>query len=147
MKRLLKIKSFTDVITNSSTEVFMIKNDGKYKDILKELKYIDIIYFQNEDDVKNFIHTHMYDMQDSQYFMQSVVKVDPLSEWIFVDLITAMGKSFDEIWDFIKDCYLPLIGYAYVECEDNYCDDNTAYELDILQKLCYNNEDCFMDRR
>ena len=44
-----------------------------------------------------------------------------------------LKKSFDETWEFVKSCYLPLIGYAVITVEDNYLSDMQLLELD---KIC-----------
>lgn len=146
MRYFFKIKSITDVITNSSTEVFLLHNDEKTQEVLNKLRYVDIITFKTEKDVKDFIQANLYDLPNRQYFPSSIVKVDPLSEWSFVDMINEIGKSFDEMWEFVKSCYLPLIGYTYIECEDSCCGTEIGNELDILQSLCYHNDNCFFDR-
>ena len=56
MKQLIKIKSITDVITNSSTEVFLLKNDDAFKEFNDTLKLLKADYiFDSEKGLKDYI--------------------------------------------------------------------------------------------
>lgn len=141
MKKLIKIKSVTDVITNSSTEVFLMRNDDEFKEISKELKCVYLQPLSNEEDVKNHLkELYEYGYEQFEYLPEEVIKTNPLSNYIFYDICRTMpDNTFDNVWNFVKEFYLPLIGYVLIEQEDNtspYYDDEPHRELYILQSLC-----------
>ena len=53
---LLKIKSLTDVITNSSTEVFLLKNTNAFKELNDSLRSLKADYiFDAEEVLKEYL--------------------------------------------------------------------------------------------
>lgn len=151
MKKLIKILSISDVITNSSTEVFMMKNDEEFKEISKELKCVYLQLLSNEEDVKKYIK-ELYEYggyEAFEWFSEEVVKTNPLSNYIFYDICREIpNNTFDNVWNFVKEFYLPLIGYVLIEQEDNTSpsyDDELYKELCFLQSLCEEGKG-FMDR-
>ena len=70
--QLIKIKSITDVITNSSTEVFLLKNDTAFKEFNNSLETLHADYiFETEEDVKEYL---------SESYKGNLYEYDYLSE-------------------------------------------------------------------
>lgn len=132
---LLKIKSLTDVITNSSTEVFLLKNTNAFKELNDSLCSLKADYiFDTEEALKEYL-SDCYEGNSYKYeYLSNFLDSNPLANYDFIYIVKDnLKKSFDETWDFVKSCYLPLIGYAVITVEDNYLSDIQLLELD---KIC-----------
>lgn len=135
MKQLIKIKSVTDVITNSSTEVFLLKNTNAFKELNDSLCSLKADYiFDTEEALKEYL-SDCYEGNSYKYeYLSNFLDSNPLANYDFIYIVKDnLKKSFDETWDFVKSCYLPLIGYAVITVEDNYLSDMQLLELD---KIC-----------
>ena len=133
--RLLKIKSLTDVITNSSTEVFLLKNTNAFKELNDSLRSLKADYiFDTEEVLKEYL-SDCYEGNSYKYeYLSNFLDSNPLANYDFIYMVRDnLKKSFDETWEFVKSCYLPLIGYAVITTEDNYFSDMQLLELD---KIC-----------
>ena len=132
---LLKIKSLTDVITNSSTEVFLLKNTNAFKELNDSLCSLKADYiFDTEEALKEYL-SDCYEGNSYKYeYLSNFLDSNPLANYDFIYMVRDnLKKSFDETWEFVKSCYLPLIGYAVITTEDNYLSDMQLLELD---KIC-----------
>ena len=70
---------------------------------------------------------HKYD------YLSSFLDSNPLANYDFVNIVkNELKKSFDETWEFVKSCYLPLIGYAIFMVEDNCLSDSQFLELERI---------------
>lgn len=117
----MKIKSITDVITNSSTEVFCYRiDDPEYKEIQKAIPWLNWHEFKTEEDIKNFVmDPNYYEIPWNSYSVQvdhgpeeAVPSCDIMSIWEFRENIKDK-KTPDEIWEFIKSFYVEaLLGKA-----------------------------------
>ena len=135
MKQLIKIKSVTDVITNTSTEVFLLKNTNAFKELNDSLCSLKADYiFDTEEALKEYL-SDCYEGNSYKYeYLSNFLDSNPLANYDFIYIVKDnLKKSFDETWDFVKSCYLPLIGYAVITVEDNYLSDMQLLELD---KIC-----------
>lgn len=137
MKQLIKIKSITDVITNSSTEVFLLKNDDAFKEFNDTLKLLKADYiFDSEKGLKEYL-SDAYNGNGFCFkydYLSSFLDSNPLANYDFVNIVkNELKKSFDETWNFVKSCYLPLIGYAVITVEDNYLSDLQSLEFDRIR--------------
>jgi hypothetical protein len=56
----MKIKSITDIITNSSSEVFCYKIDQEYEDLKKAVPEMEFIEFRTLEDIRKFITSDDY---------------------------------------------------------------------------------------
>ena len=131
---LLKIKSITDVITNSSTEVFLLKNTNAFKELNDSLRSLKADYiFDTEEALKEYL-SDCYEGNSYKYeYLSNFLDSNPLANYDFVNIVkNELKKSFDEIWGFVKSCYLPLIGYAVITVEDNYLSDLQSLEFDRI---------------
>lgn len=132
---LLKIKSITDVITNSSTEVFLLKNTNAFKELNDSLRSLKADYiFDTEEALKEYL-SDCYEGNSYKYeYLSNFLDSNPLANYDFIYMVRDnLKKSFDETWEFVKSCYLPLIGYAVITTEDDCLSDMQLLELD---KIC-----------
>ena len=131
---LLKIKSITDVITNSSTEVFLLKNTNAFKELNDSLRSLKADYiFDSEEGLKEYLSDAYNDVCYKYDYLSSFLDSNPLANYDFVNIVkNELKKSFDETWEFVKSCYLPLIGYAVISVEDNYLSDSESLELNKI---------------
>lgn len=141
MKKLIKIKSISDVITNSSTEVFVIKMDERFNAIKNNLecsKYFE--FFDDEETVKDYVIKLIEDnnLCIIDNLLRNTVDINDSVDY-FIDIITFclkdLKKTPEEIYDFFKNVFNQLVGYAWVEEEDN-C------STDIIDELYYHGYNC-----
>ena len=113
----MKIKSITDVITNSSTEVFCYKlDDPEYKEIQKAIPWLTWQEFKTEEDIKNFVmDSDYYGIPWDSYSVQkdhgpenATPSFDIMNVWEFKENIKDK-KTPEEIWEFIKDFYVEAL--------------------------------------
>lgn len=144
MKKFFKIKSITDVITNSSTEVFVTTNvTDELKNSINDFKYLHIKILDTEDKVKKFLKEIFETYDDSRWeIMYNLISKEfdydyiPDSFALYCNirfLIFDLDKSFDEIYNLYKTYFNKLIGTAYTSFEDNYWYDE--YEISKLNEL------------
>lgn len=104
------IQSFSDIITNSSSEVFVFsKND----DIIEALTImeIDYVYYENEQSLRKAV-------EENAWGFDCICSVNPYREWWMEDIRTE--KTSDEIWEFFKSFYTHLIGKVIVDVDRDY---------------------------
>ena len=110
MKRLIKIQSFSDIITNSSSEVFVFVHN---EDIINALKQMEIDY-----DIYNDEVSLRQAVEDNPWMFDEVVSYNPYSEvWIYE---LKENKTEDELWEFFKSFYIHLIGKVIVDVDRDY---------------------------
>lgn len=108
------IQSVNDIITNSSSEVFL--TDSKSKIELLDKAGIEYIKFDTEEDIKNYVLS-----EDNYYLaeLDEIVERNPLGDYFFIkDLLKYHTEN--EIWEFYKPFYLVLLGKAYVNVDRDY---------------------------
>lgn len=108
------IQSVNDIITNSSSEVFL--TDSKSKIELLDKAGIEYIKFDTEEDIKNYVLS-----EDNYYLaeLDEIVERNPLGDYFLIkDLLKYHTE--DEIWEFYKPFYLVLLGKAYVNVDRDY---------------------------
>ena len=134
MKQLIKLKSITDVITNSSTEVFLLKNTNAFKELNDSLRSLKADYiFDSEEVLKEYLSDAYNGVCYEYDYLSSFLVSNPLANYDFVNIVKdELKKPFDETWNFVKSCYLPLIGYAVITVEDNYLSDLQSLEFDRI---------------
>ena len=134
MKILIKIQSISDVITNSSTEVFLLKNDNAFKEFNDTLKLLKADYiFDSEKGLKEYLSDAYNDVCYKYDYLSSFLDSNPLANYDFVNIVkNELKKTFDETWEFVKSCYLPLIGYAIFMVEDDCIPDSQFLELERI---------------
>lgn len=126
----MKIKSITDIITNSSSEVFCYKIDQEYEDLKKAVPEMKFIEFRTLEDVRKFVASEDYYGWDIIFDSDSQCNhgencPEPdfdfyscENEWLILDKLRKSGKTDDEIWDLFKVFYENILGYAFLKLEE-----------------------------
>lgn len=131
----MKIRSITDVITNSSTEVFCYKiDDPEYQEIQKSIPWLSWSEFKTEEDIKELIMDPDYwglpwtdSIQNDHGPEEAVPFYDIMANYEFKEGIKDK-KTPDEIWEFIKGFYIDgLIGKAVATFEND-CISHSQYQ-------------------
>ena len=104
------IQSFSDIITNSSSEVFVsIQNE----DLINALKQMEIDY-----DIYNDEESLRQAVEDNPWMFDEMVSYNPYREFWIDEL--KENRTSDEIWDFLKSFYIHLIGKVLIDVDRNY---------------------------
>lgn len=121
----MKIKSITDIITNSSSEVFCYKIDQEYEDLKKAVPEMEFTEFKTLEDIRKFVTSKdYYGWEFSGYEIQCSNGEENVpepeydfysydNEWL-IERLKKSGKTDDEIWDFFKVVYENILGYAFL---------------------------------
>ena len=120
MGRLVKIQSISDVITNSSSEVYLIAATEKFKEAFKGFEnYFDAIFLTEEDIKKYLIEKNIWEIE-SDLDNVDIIDHNPLADYNLMDTLESIGKTKEEIVEFFFPIYKPLLGYAIWTQEDTY---------------------------
>lgn len=106
----IKIQSVSDIITNSSSEVFVSSSSDELLQALKELN-IDYDCYHNEEELRKAVEENSWDFDE-------IVEFNPYREWWFDDIKSR--KTCDELWDFFKVFYMDLIGKIIIDVDRDY---------------------------
>lgn len=121
-----RIKSVSDVITNSSTEVYAVKENNELKELVKRLPLLDVHMLSTEEDVKELVMgLYHFTLNETLDVLDDTVECNLLNE--IRDYICCLDKTDEQIWAFVRDEYLSLIGYAFAYMSDH-CYGDEAYE-------------------
>lgn len=125
MPVIVNIQSISDIITNSSSEVFVINYEN---DAIKELieaigerdksYYLDI--FKTEDDVKKFLvnNIHHYDvLNDLNGFIDNNVLITILD--YYPSILLEEGVNIEKIVEAYLPYYSYLVGKVVLKFEDD----------------------------
>lgn len=104
------VQSFSDIITNSSSEVFVSTSSDELLQALKELN-IDYDCYHNEEELRKAVEEDSWDFDE-------IVEFNPYREWWFDDIKSR--KTCDELWDFFKVFYIDLIGKIIIDVDRDY---------------------------
>ena len=104
------IQSFSDIITNSSSEVFVSSSSDELLQALKELN-IDYDCYHNEEELRKAVEECPWDFD-------KIVEFNPYSEWWFDEIKSR--KTCDELWNFFKSFYIDLIGKIIINVDRDY---------------------------
>ncbi len=104
------VQSFSDIITNSSSEVFVSTSSDELLQALKELN-IDYDCYHNEEELRKAVEENSWDFDE-------IVEFNPYREWWFDDIKSR--KTCDELWDFFKIFYMDLIGKIIIDVDRDY---------------------------
>lgn len=106
------VQSFSDIITNSSSEVFVSE---KSEELIKALETMGIgyDYYETEEQLRKAVEAEPYEFDELVDFN------------IYRDVIYYLDefhktKTDDEIWDFFKPFYIDLVGKVIVEVDRDY---------------------------
>ena len=145
MGRLVKIQSISDVITNSSSEVYLIAATEKFKEAFKGFEnHFDAIFLTEEDIRKYLIEKDIWEIE-SDLDNIDIIDHNPLADYNLMDTLESIGKTKEEIVEFFFPIYKPLVGYAIWTQEDtyrwdplvNYINDKTRKDEDTVQIARY----------
>ena len=119
------IQSFSDIITNSSSEVFVSSSSDE---LLQALKKLEIYYecYHNEEELRKAVEENAWDFD-------CICSVNPYREWWMEDIRTE--KTSDEIWEFFKSFYMHLIGKVIVDVDRDYLYNQEDKHNIYLRKL------------
>lgn len=105
------VQSFSDLITNSSSEVFVsIQNE----DLINALEQMNIDYdiYRDETSLRKAV-------EDNAWQFDGIVSFNPYREY-WLEEIRGEGKTSDEIWEFFKSFYIDLIGKVVIDVDRDY---------------------------
>ena len=120
MGKLVKIQSISDVITNSSSEVYLIAATEKFKEAFKGFEnYFNAIFLTEEDIKKYLIEKDIWEIE-SDLDNIDIIDHNPLADYNLMDTLNSIGKTKEEIVEFFFPIYKPLLGYAIWTQEDTY---------------------------
>ena len=124
------IQSFSDLITNSSSEVFVsVQNE----DLINALKQMNIGYdlYNDEESLRQAV-------EDDSWMFDEVVNYNPYREFWMDEL--SENKTKDELWEFFKSFYMPLIGKVIIDVDRDYLyqqeDKHDIYLRKYTKNMC-----------
>lgn len=110
---LVSIQSISDIITNSSSEVFLTDNKDDIE--ILDKAGIEYVKFDTEEDIKNYLFLG----EHSLFELDDLIDRNPFGDYFLMkDLLKYHTK--EEIWEFFKPFYLILLGNAYVNVDRDY---------------------------
>ena len=106
------IQSFSDIITNSSSEVFI---SAPNEELMKVLEDWGIWYrcYTTEEELRKAVENEPYD------FNEITSSCNPYYNFTMMEDLREI-KSDDEIWEFFKSFYMDLIGKIIVDVDRDY---------------------------
>lgn len=108
----MKINSITDVITNSSSEVFIINlSDPLYQEIKKETEFLEFLDF---DSLRDFILSDSYYCWNAMFSGSEIEIGNPDYNPPSYDVFESYSdiEKTSENWEKYKDLYKGLLGIA-----------------------------------
>ena len=113
MRKLIPIQSVSDIITNSSSEVFMTLATEFNEKFLQSIG-VGYVKFTGLDDVRKFIK------ENGAWSLDGVLEWNPYADqdW-FIEALQQF-HSDDAIWEFFKPMYRDLTGKLFIY-EDRDC--------------------------
>jgi hypothetical protein len=125
--KILDIQSVSDIITNSSSEVFVINsNNDALKELIQKLNINDSYYltfFETEDDVKKFLldECHNYDcLSELDGFIDcNVLRHIFYDSSLSIKDIENKGISLEKVIDLFFPFYQHLVGRIILSFEDD----------------------------
>ena len=127
-KFLFSIQSQSDIITNSSTEVFILNNENNaveelMNEVLSNCKHW-VTFFKTEEDVKKFLLDNFNPYDDGLEMLDEILDFNPLlhlnSQWEFDPIqMERYGFTNKKIVDFFFEPYKELVGKAVLSFDDD----------------------------
>lgn len=119
MKKCLCIQSISDIVTNSSSEVFLIESNEASDEFFKEYRWYHST-FNTIEDVKKYVMDTDNDLEALEH-LSCVEWLD--FDWEYLIPTLKQHKTDDEIWEFFKFKFENLVGKSIVVMDNNYIDD------------------------
>lgn len=123
-KLLIQIQSISDIITNSSSEVFISASNEELLKILKDWG-IEYKCYTTEEELRKAV-------EDAPWDFDEITTYNPYNSYNLMEDLREM-KSPDSIWEFFKQFYIELLGKIIVDVDRDY----------LYQKQYDNNIDIF----
>lgn len=129
---ILKIQSISDIITNSSSEVFVLNGENdRFKDLFSALTGYHQTWFDfiaNEEDLKKFL-VKCFDDYQTEMLSDALDSINPLETLRYdIEYYEEKGFTKEKLVDFFLPFYKNLIGTVFFEADDSTIYNN--YELD-----------------
>ena len=105
------IQSFSDLITNSSSEVFVSLPNEDLINILKDWG-IEYKCYNTEEELRKAVKENPWDFE-------GITIYNPYQDYCVLENLLKV-KTDDQIWEFFKDCYIGLIGKIIVDVDRDY---------------------------
>lgn len=127
-KILFEIQSQSDIITNSSTEVFLLSNEnGAVEELITAFLpnyHHWVTVFRTEEDVKKFLVEHFNSYDEEINSLSECLEFNPLltinDAWNFDPvLMEKYGFTPEKVVDFFFEPYRELVGKAMLSFEDD----------------------------
>ncbi len=119
---MIHIQSISDIITNSSSEVFLYKIDDEYNQWVNDFNVEPNIEFRNLEEIHKSLldEMNLNDPYNEMSFNSACKSLGVLSAKDYSQLVEAFKgiKTEKEIWDFLNPIYKKLIGTAIVTFSD-----------------------------
>jgi hypothetical protein len=108
---LIPIQTFSDIITNSSSEVYISERNEK---LIKTLEANGIYYydFTDESVLRDFVENQFYELYD-------VVKYNPYADYELRDGFREHYTE-DQMWEILKPFYKQLLNKVYINIDRDY---------------------------
>ncbi len=123
------IQSFSDIITNSSSEVFVSTKNNELISLLKEWK-IDYTCYETEEELRKAV-------EEEPWNFDEVTTYNPYYNYSLMEDLQEM-KSKDNIWNFFKQFYIELIGKIIVNVDRDYLyrkqEESDKYIFDYIKR-------------
>lgn len=108
---LIPVQTFSDIITNSSSEVYISEKNEK---LIKTLKANGIYYYDFTDEtvLRKFVEEQFYELYD-------VIDYNPYGDYEFID---GFRKHYteDQAWEILKPFYKQLLNKVYINIDRDY---------------------------
>ena len=105
------IQSFSDIITNSSSEVFVSYPNEELLKILEDWG-IDYKCYNTEEELRKAVEEHPWDFDN-------ITTHNPYYTYTLIEDLREI-KSADSIWEFFKQFYIGLLGKIIVDVDRDY---------------------------
>lgn len=114
---LIPVQTFSDIITNSSSEVYISEKNEK---LIKTLKANGIYYYDFTDEavLRDFVENQFYELYE-------VIEYNPYADF---ELRDGFRKHYteDQMWEILKPFYKQLLGKVYIDIDRDY-----LFELEV----------------
>lgn len=118
------IQSFSDIITNSSSEVFVSQKNDALIDALKT-RNINYYCYETDEDLRKAVEECPWDFDE-------ITDFNPYREWFMEDL--KKHRNSDDIWNFFKSFYTDLLSKIIVDVDRDYLyRQSTKHNINIFK--------------
>lgn len=105
------IQSFSDIITNSSSEVFVSTKNNELLRVLDEWG-IDYNCYETEEDLRNSVENNPWEFDE-------ITTHNPYNDYCMIEELWNI-KGKDNVWNFFKNLYVGLLGKVIIDVDRDY---------------------------